>query len=136
MTGRTISFLAKHKVLVYLLFVLCTIVTLLLTLLPPGNFDGIKLFQYDKLGHFLMFFGWTLLFGFSWMIKSEKKVRLWLVFLIGAMFGIGIEITQGLLPYERSPNTYDALADIAGSFSAVVVLAFLQNKYREFLKSS
>ncbi len=134
MTGRTISFLAKHKYVVYTLFLLFTIATLLLTLLPPGNFKNVELFRYDKLGHFMMFFGWTLLFGFSWMIKSEKKVRIWLIFLIGALFGIGTEVAQGLLPYDRTPSIYDVIADVIGSFFAVIVLAVLQSKYREFLR--
>lgn len=136
MTGRIISFFAKHKLLVYTLFVLFTIIVLLLTLLPPDNFDGKTLFQYDKAGHFLMFLGWTLLFGFSWIISGKKPARLWLIFLIGVLFGIGIEFVQDLLPYDRSPSIYDVIANVTGSFTAILMLGYLQRKYRTHLKSN
>ena len=133
MTGRAVAFLAERKYIVYILFVLCTITTLLLTLLPPENFENRSVFQYDKLGHFLIFFGWTLLFGFSWLIRKKKILNLWIIFIIGALFGIGIELAQGLLPYDRSPNVYDAIADIAGSYAAVLCLGYLQNRYHSYI---
>jgi len=122
-----VAFLIKREYFVYLLFLACTVVTLLLTLLPPDNLQGPSVFQYDKLGHFLMFFGWTFMLGLSRIIRKKQPVRLWIVFAIGALFGIAIEVTQGLLPYDRSPSVYDAIADITGSFCAVLLLKFIQS---------
>jgi len=129
-----VEFLIKREYFVYLLFLICTVITLLLTLLPPENLKGPSVFQYDKLGHFLMFFGWTFMFGLSHIIRKKQPVRLWIVFIIGALFGIAIEVTQGLLPYDRSPSVYDAIADIAGSFFAVLLLKYIQSNISVTIK--
>jgi len=133
MIGKTVSFLTHRKYFVYALFVGITIVTLLLTLLPPDNFQGKPLFKYDKLGHFLMFFGWTFMFGFSLIIHNRKLAPLFLIFLAGTFFGISIEIMQGILPYGRTASFWDAVADAAGSFTAVVLLWGIQTKYQSYL---
>lgn len=134
MIGKSVSFLASHKKLVYTLFALITLVTLLLTLLPPRHISSRPLFQYDKLGHFLMFFGWTFMLGFSLMIRKKKLAPLFGIFLAGTLFGISIEIVQGLLPYGRTASVWDAVADAAGSFTAVMLLWAIQSRYQAYLK--
>lgn len=131
-----VAFLVKREYFVYLLFLACTLITLLLTLLPPDNLQGPSLFEYDKVGHFLMFFGWTFMLGLSRIIRKKKPIRLWVVFLIGALFGIAIEITQGILPYERSSNFYDIFADLIGSFSAVLLLKYIQSNLSVVIKKA
>ena len=131
-----VAFLIKREYFVYLLFLACTVVTLLLTLLPPDNLKGPSVFQYDKLGHFLMFFGWTFMLGLSRIIRKKRPIRLWIVFTIGALFGIAIEVTQGLLPYDRSASIYDAIADITGSFCAVMVLKYIQSNFSITIKKA
>ncbi len=131
-----VAFLIKREYFVYLLFLACTVVTLLLTLLPPGNLHGPSIFEYDKIGHFLMFFGWTFMLGLSRIIRKKQPIRLWIVFLIGALFGIAIEITQGILPYDRSASLYDAIADVIGSFSAVLLLKYIQTNLSFIIKKA
>ena len=136
MIGKFLTFFIKREYIVYILFISCTAVTLALTLSPPSNFQGHSVFQYDKLGHFLMFFGWTLMFGLSWMIRKKNPVSLWIVFFTGLIFGITIEITQGFLPYERHPNPFDVVANGLGSLFAVIILNILQQYYIKFFKTS
>lgn len=126
MIKTIVAFLIKREYFVYLLFLAFTVVTLMLTLLPPDNLQGPSLFEYDKLGHFLMFFGWTFMLGLSRIIRKKRSIRLWVVFTIGILFGIAIEVTQGILPYERSANFYDIIANIFGSLSAVLMLKYIQ----------
>lgn len=76
-----------------------------------------------------MFFGWTFLFGLSWIIRKRKGVQLVFIFVVGALFGISIEFTQELLPYNRTFSYYDMIADIIGSFTAVMFLWFIQNRH-------
>lgn len=129
MIRNILEYFIKREYLIYILFCVATIITLLLTLLPPSSFEGQKVFQYDKLGHFLIFFGWTFLFGLSWIIRKRKGVQLIFIFVVGALFGISIEFAQELLPYNRTLSYYDMIADIIGSFTAVLFLWFIQNRY-------
>lgn len=134
MIGKTISFLAKNKFVVYLLFAAITLVTLLLTLLPPENFQGRTIFSYDKIGHFLMFFGWSFMLGFSLILYSRKDAPLLLIFIAGTLFGLLIEYIQHLMPYGRTASLMDAAADSAGSFAAVMLLWWIKTKYRDYLQ--
>ncbi len=134
MTGKTISFLARHKYVVYLLFAIITIVTILLTLLPSSTFEDTSVFEYSKLGHFLMFFGWTFMLGFSMIIRSKKHANLFLIFILGLLFGIFIEFAQLLLPYQRTANVWDIVADATGSIAAVMLLWIIQSKYQAYLQ--
>ncbi|CAN5224948.1 hypothetical protein BH23BAC3_BH23BAC3_25060 [soil metagenome] len=134
MTGKTVSFLARHKYVVYLLFAVITVATLLLTLLPRGTFEGRSVFEYNKLGHFMIFFGWTFMLGFSIIIRSKKLAPLFLIFIAGVLFGIFIEFAQLLLPYGRTANVWDVVADATGSFAAVMLLWRIQTKYQAYLQ--
>lgn len=134
MIGKFISFLARNKFVVYFLFAVITLVTLLLTLLPPENFQGRTVFSYDKVGHFLMFFGWSFMLGFSSILYSRKDAPLLLIFIAGTLFGISIEYIQQLLPYGRTASLMDAAADSAGSFAAVMLLWWIKTKYRDYLR--
>ena len=51
-------------------------------------------------------------FGLLW--TRARPDHLWLVFLSGVAFGIGIEVWQGLLPIDRTPDPLDAAADVVG----------------------
>lgn len=131
-----VTFLIKREYFVYMLFLACTIVTLSLTLLPPSNLQSPSLFQYDKLGHFLIFFGWTFMLGLSRIIRKKRPIRLWVVFALGILFGIAIEVAQGILPYERSPNFYDVVADIIGSLCAVILLKYMQSNFSTVIRKA
>src|SRR6056297_1917927 len=96
------NWLIKQKALTLISFIATTIGIVILTLMPPENLGASKLFQYDKLGHFFIFF------------------------MAGSFFGISIEILQHLTPFGRSANFIDAAADIAGSLAAVLLLKYLQ----------
>ncbi|MFO7846466.1 MAG: VanZ family protein [Balneolaceae bacterium] len=136
MIGKSIAFLAGKKYIVYSLFAAITLATLMLTLLPPDNLQNEKLFQYDKLGHFLMFFGWSFMFGFSLIINGKKKSPLVLIFIAGTLFGLSIEFLQELLPYGRTASLGDAAADAAGSFFAVLLLWWMKSHYKNHLSLS
>jgi len=134
MTGKTVSYLARHKYVVYILFALITVITLFLTLVPREVLEGHSVFEYNLLGHFLMFFGWTFMLGFSIIIHSEKLAPLLLILIAGIAFGIFIELAQLFLPYGRNATLKDVLADAAGSLAAVVLLWGIQTKYQAYLR--
>jgi len=120
------NWLIEQKTLILTSFIATTIGIIVLTLMPPENLGSSKLFQYDKLGHFFIFFIWTFLFALSVATFKNRKTPLFIIFLAGSFFGISIEILQHLTPFGRSANFIDAVADIAGSLAAVLLLRYLQ----------
>ena len=80
--------------------------------LPGGQVPDVSTLPVDKFAHFSFF----LIFALLWMHASEKALwrRALLVGTGGLIFGIGIELYQGWLPFSRASDPYDALADIAG----------------------
>jgi VanZ family protein len=138
MIGKSIFFIVRNRNLVTALLIIATIVILALTMLPSNKLGDYKVYEYDKLGHFGLFFIWTFIFGLFNFSRKNFHVRLLTVFLAGSVFGIFIEIFQGALPYGRSASIYDALASIAGSFTATILLFWIKQrymvKYREMFK--
>lgn len=77
--------------------------------IPPE----LGLFQLDKLIHLLMYF--TLTFSCLWAFgNSRMKGKLLLLTVLVAIFGISMEIAQGILPLGRSFSGYDIIANTVG----------------------
>ncbi len=129
MMNKLFSFLTKNKKVIYILLTLITVAILLLTLLPANKLGSNRLYQYDKLGHFMMFFSWTFVFGLLHISRNREDSNLIFIFFVGALFGIGIEIMQGLMPFGRSIDLYDAIADILGTLSATFLLFLIKPIY-------
>lgn len=116
------------KISPYLL-VIITIVTLLLTLLPANRLGQNDLFEYDKLGHFALFFAWTLFFGLTAFLKNWNRfTHLLVVFMSALLFGFVIEIFQRWFPLGRSFDWSDWIADGLGSLFAIGILYFLKQR--------
>ena len=84
----------------------------------------------DKIVHFTFYLVFTLL----WVLDlkkvknfSPKKARLF-VFVIAVIFGVIIEICQGMFTVERSPDALDVLANTSGSAAAILMLWFFDKK--------
>ncbi len=104
-------------------FILTTIAILTLTLFPSDYSLPKGFWDYDKLGHALMFFAWTLCFGlFRFFQIDLKRPSLVLIFTISAAFGLLIEILQFILPAGRSAEFLDFVADMLGSGIALYIL--------------
>lgn len=133
MIDRIIQIFISNKQISYALFFLTTLAILLLTLMPPDNLGSHSLFRYDKLGHFMMFFCWTLIYGIlSFARKGSKKTNLIAIFIVASLFGVTIEFLQRVMPYGRSAGLYDVIADILGSFSATALLKLLKVRLQQY----
>ncbi len=76
--------------------------------------------SFDKVGHVLIFAG----FGYLWLRATSHPHKYLWVLLGGIAYAIGTELYQGLLPWERTPDVYDALADILGTLVGMGVYAY------------
>lgn len=123
MISHALNYLEKNIHLLYAALGFLTVITLALTLLPSETLSsGNRIFQYDKLGHSLIFGSWTFLLGLIFMVSDRKPLPLLSIFLAGSLFGILIEILQEVLTADRHADPLDAIADIIGCLLAVALL--------------
>ncbi|MBC8215335.1 MAG: VanZ family protein [Candidatus Marinimicrobia bacterium] len=107
-----------------ILFILYMGIILGLSSIPGNSFPGFKILTYDKVIHFFEYF----VFGFLAMksFRSLTLRRVTTIILFGLAFSIFDEIWQSFVP-GRSPSPYDAIADLLGIISGVILV-----KYRAF----
>lgn len=95
------------------LFAACVAVVLWFSLAPPNTLPGIENF-WDKAEHASAYLGLTLvglvLFGPSIPLVAG----IWLL-------GIGVEFLQAAMPFDRTGDWRDALANTVGVLAAVAV---------------
>jgi VanZ family protein len=89
--------------------------------LPGRSLPQSSLFEFDKLIHAGLFFG----FGLLWMqaLRSPPRTRRWRVLLAGLFFAVMTEVYQGVLPFDRYPDPLDALANGVGLVLALLMHA-------------
>lgn len=123
-----------NKNFVFLTF-LWTIIILYLSL---SSFKGVKIpikvSNFDKLAHFLLYSSYAFLIVFSFKDVVNKKFKFYFfIFLYLFTFGSFVEILQGTLTKYRSQNFNDA---IANGFGALVGLFFAYVLKRKFKKDN
>lgn len=121
-TNSIYSFFSKNSYLLPLGITGLTLIMLGLTLFPAHFIGDSRLWSYDKIGHLLLFGSWTYTLGLYHYINRSAITRLWVIFLIGAFFGLAIEVLQHLLPLNRHANLGDLLFDLMGCLFAVAAL--------------
>lgn len=129
MIQSILQFFLRNRILIGFLLVASTAVIIFLTLFPSSKIGHSELYQYDKLGHFVLFFSWTFLFGLLMLSLKEVDASLIMIFITGSLFGLFIEFMQGALPFDRTPSLGDAIADILGTLTATILLLLIKNKY-------
>lgn len=104
-----------------------TLIIIYLTTFPSDKIAYVKVFQYDKLGHFLIFGGWTFLLGLIQLVYRNQIYRpLYRIPIAGTVFGGFIEVAQFVLPYGRYASWGDVLANTLGCILAYLVLRLIQ----------
>lgn len=80
---------------------------------------GFDLFQSDKLIHFTFFamFGWL----WSKALPDSLPGKYSWIGIAGIVYGVTTEIYQGMLPWERTPDPMDAIANTLGLLTALLV---------------
>jgi VanZ family protein len=96
------------------LFVAYAVAMVLVFVIPTPN-TGIEVRAIDKAVHFLLFFGFALMF---YLDRHAGPGR---IFLLSAGFAAAIELVQWVLPF-REVELADFIAGAAGAALAAVIL--------------
>lgn len=120
------------KSLIWLLFIFY------LTLTPSENLpDMPKLFEYDKIGHFVIFAIFSILLIKSIVLISIENFSLLkskiLVFFISTFFSGIIEILQANYIRNRNGDITDFVADIIGILIGILTYDFLAKKFYKLI---
>lgn len=110
------------KLTVYYTFLL-----IILSLVPVPDFGvpKFKLFELDKLVHFIMY----LFFAIFWSLKTEnffnRKIK---IISYSILFGLGLETLQHIFPFGRYFDWGDIIANSMGVIFGVFILYYLKKK--------
>ena len=116
-----------HKTIKYSIFYSYLALVFYLTLTPgdklhsldkAGISDYLAFDHSDKLVHLLMFFGLSFLFQFL------KERRVIIYFLVPFLISFSIEILQGIMPFGRTFDWFDL---IANSIGILLAIGFVQS---------
>jgi VanZ family protein len=103
---------------------LVALIILYLSLANSRSFDKVPLFEIpylDKMVHFAMYFGLMLVIIFENRKSITSTRQLMLISTIPLIYGAVLEILQAVLTNTRSGSIFDAIADGAGIFAAVLI---------------
>lgn len=119
------------KFILFVIALLWTSIVLYLCLVQSNDLPVINFPNLDKcihtFFHFVFTFVWFLFFYKQLKLDSIFKPLL-ISFVMSVVFGIGIEILQGLVTATRSADVMDGVANLVGAVLAVL-LAIVCNKY-------
>jgi VanZ family protein len=103
---------------------LVALIILYLSLANSRSFDKVPLFEIpylDKMVHFAMYFGLMLVIIFENRKSIISTRQLMLISTIPLIYGAVLEILQAVLTNTRSGSIFDAIADGAGIYAAVLI---------------
>ena len=120
-----VHIIQRHKHIIGTLYALFTSSILIGTLIPGSSLSEYEVFSYDKLMHLLAFMAWTLGTGICWRAYNDRRAPLKLLVVAPILFGIAIEVLQGILPTNRSPEWMDVVFDAIGTILGLLVYLLL-----------
>lgn len=113
-----------------LFLLLWSVITVLLTLMPERRIGPELSFAAAKLGHVVLFGGWTFIVGVTvaaW--RGLPKLCVPLLWVAAVCFGAAIELLQTVLPFDRSGSLLDVIINAVGVTAACIVLRRLQKHH-------
>lgn len=105
-----------------------TLVILGLCSIPGRSLPGVSLFEFDKVAHFGIFFVFAVFW--MWALRMSLQKRILAVMASGIAYAVLTEIYQGLLPFERTPDVYDALANSLGLMVGVASYSYWERRHK------
>ncbi len=108
--------------------VLTALIITYLSLTSSHTFDKVPLINipnFDKVVHFLMYFGFMSVIIFENRKSIKNSSVLFLTGLIPFSYGALMEILQATITSTRTPSVYDAMANSAGILVSILLWLWL-----------
>lgn len=124
------------------LFALTILYTILLLWLSLARFSSsiVKVKGGDKIGHFFAYFVLTILWGlflfFSKKQNRSLKQSLSITTILCILFGVIMELFQGLLTTYRDSDGYDIIANTSGTIFAIFIFILIKDKLISFKQNN
>lgn len=101
-----------------------------LCLINSNELPKVEITNYDKLGHITFHFGITFLWFLYFRLQRSNADRKALLkaFLVSFVYGVCIEISQGLFTDTRNADVFDVFANMTGSVIAVILCFFINKR--------
>jgi VanZ family protein len=117
--------------------ILVALVILYLSLANAQTFAKVPYFNipdFDKIVHFGMYFSLmsVIIFENRKSIKSSRQ--LFLIALIPFLFGVSMEILQSTLTITRTGSIYDAIANLAGVITSLLLWLWIKPFIKQEIK--
>jgi VanZ family protein len=106
---------------------LCTFLIFVACVWPGSKMPEGPIIGFDKLVHVIMFLSFTTL----WLSIYPKKP--FVIIIIGFLYGFGLEICQQLMPFDRTFDWWDVLADTVGLLVGYFVKTQILDRYLQRL---
>ena len=94
---------------------------------PGKDIPAAPVVGFDKVVHTGLFIVWITL----WLLVYPQKSRM--LVGLGMAYGLGLEFYQQLLPFDRTFDWWDAVADAAGVIVGFLFTTLVLNRYRQRL---
>lgn len=102
-----------------------TLITIL-SLVTIGDIgSSIKIAGKDKVVHFIFYFGFVIAWYFA---KYQNLQPSYNLVIAAIVYGVFMEVCQGVFTKNRMPDIYDVLANSAGALFAFLFLKNIVNK--------
>jgi hypothetical protein len=95
---------------------------------PGKDIPAAPIMGFDKIVHSGLFTAWIIFFLLTYPQKSTM-----LLIVLGMAYGLGLEFYQQLLPFDRTFDWWDAVADAAGVMLGFLVKTQILDRYRQRL---
>lgn len=102
-----------------------TVFISVLCLISMDTFSSVQSFDFmykDKVVHAAFYFIFTIVWYLFFKKQSHSKYLKLKTFAFAVIYGIFIEICQGVFTHERSADVIDVLANTLGSSLAIMAL--------------
>ena len=114
------NFIKKIPIYYTLLLILFSLIPV-----PDLGFPSFKLFEMDKLIHFMMYS----IFIIVWGLKiGFNKIKMFSLIIYSILLGLFLEILQYLLPFGRYFDLGDFIANSIGVLFGAFILYYLKKK--------
>lgn len=110
------------------LALLWTFVIGISSLLSVNKLPKIEVPGRDKTLHFLFYFVLTLLWIFALQNKYKNKSLKFIVVIVVIIYGMVIEIMQGVFTKNREADVFDVMANSGGALLALSIIFWLNYK--------